>query len=273
MKRNFSFLVLSLLVLIGCDKDEEPTTETVFKNPNQVACIPDNLDASVLAFYSFSNGSLKDISGLNHQLKVVGNVQLIADRMGNSNCAFLFNHESGQNEFLYADGSFLNNLGDFSVSLWYQPTDSIWSGDEFQTLVARDSVQQCPNKSGVWSLGIYDCRRGVFGGLNSIWDNTIVTNFSCEAEVNARVQSWAHMVGTYNSTTKEMSLYRNGVLQGKVSGFANCAGNQTSSMQEIGNLFLGKDYTGKLDDVVILKKVLSSSEVTQLFQLSPCCSN
>ncbi len=66
-----------------------------------------------------------------------------------------------------------------------------------------------------------------------------------------------------------MKLYRDGVLQGTVSGVAGCG--TTPTIQDIGSLFLGKQYTGKLDDVIIYGRTLNQTEVGLLFEAEACC--
>ncbi len=67
-----------------------------------------------------------------------------------------------------------------------------------------------------------------------------------------------------------MKIYRNGTLQSSSTGDVNCGSGVVTSL-DIGDLFLGKDYTGKLDDVIIFNKTLSQSEINDLFALETCC--
>ena len=78
------------------------------------------------------------------------------------------------------------------------------------------------------------------------------------------------MVATYNQNGVEMKIYRNGILQNFSSGIGAC-GSGIPSYQDIGDLFLGKDYTGKIDDVIIFNKTLTQTEVNLLFGLETCC--
>jgi hypothetical protein len=165
--------------------------------------------------------------------------------------------------------TFLNGLNEFSISLWYLSKDSSRSSGDFESLINRDLGSSCPNRYGQWSVGLYDCKKAVFGRTNSVWDMNI-TNFDCQQEIIARTDTWNHIVATFKQSGVEMKIYRNGSLQESSVGNANC-GSGTPSYQDIGDLFIGKDYTGKIDDVIIFNKTLSQQEVSSLFSMEACC--
>lgn len=41
--------------------------------------------------------------------------------------------------------------------------------------------------------------------------------------------------------------------------------------QDIGDLFVGLNYKGSIDDILIYTRALAESEVDALFTLQPCC--
>jgi hypothetical protein len=69
-----------------------------------------------------------------------------------------------------------------------------------------------------------------------------------------------------------MSIYRDGVLQNTAAGVANCGFSGNPTIQDIGDLFLGKSYTGRLDDVILFNSDLGQSEINQLYSMGTCCS-
>jgi len=76
-------LVLSVSLLVSsCKKPDPPATGA------GIPCVPQNLQASVIAFYPFTNGNTNDFSGKNHHLSNTHGVVAAADRTGNPNCAF-----------------------------------------------------------------------------------------------------------------------------------------------------------------------------------------
>lgn len=259
--RPSTFFISTLLVLSSC------VNKQVEKS---IPCIPDDLVTDIIAFYPFANGSLNDLSGNGHDLSNTTTANVSSDRNGNPNCAFLFQNLSGSDEFLTtANVSFLDNLDAFSISLWYQPLDTTRESGDFEILIGRGIGLSCPDRSGQWSVALYDCRKAVFGRTNSVWDKSI-SNFDCQQEINARTDSWHHLVATYNQQGEVMVLYRDGILQNYSTGISNC-GSNVPSVQNIGDLFIGKNYTGKIDDLIIFKKMLNQAEVNQLLTMGTCC--
>jgi len=137
--------------------------------------------------------------------------------------------------------------------------------------VGRDSGRACPDRRGQWSVGLYNCRKAVFGRHNSAWDNSI-TGGGCEPELVARTGTWHHLAATFTPTGtfgKEIRIYRDGIMQWAIYGNAICRGG--ADVKDTGDLFLGLDYTGRLDDVIIFDKMLTHNEVTTLSQMPTCC--
>ncbi len=259
----YSFVIIVLLA--NCVKSKTPK--------KSIPCIPDNLQTNVIAFYPFSNGSLNDYSGNNHHLSNNTTAIASSDRNGNSNCAFEFNNPSPSFEYLTLNNTtFLNNLNEFSISFWYEPLDTTRNGNGFETLICRGDGFQCPDRNGQWSIGLYDSRAAVFGRTNSVWDNHI--NYGQgQTEVSARTNNWAHLVATFNQSGIIMSIYRNSVLQQSKTGNGICGINSIPTVQDIGNLFIGKNYTGKIDDIIIFDKVLTQQEINTVYGLETCCGD
>ncbi|MBC5835232.1 LamG domain-containing protein [Flavobacterium sp. F372] len=257
-KINQIGIVFLLFMTISCEKSEEKT------NIEQINCLPPNLQNGVIAFYSFANGSLDDSSGNNYNLTNSTTASSGMDRAGNSNCAFIF--VKANNEFLkYTNPTFLDNFQTlpFSISLWYKPL-SLNSG--FEVLIGRDSGLHCPNTSGQWSVSLYDCRKPVFGiNQHSLWDD-YSNSLGCAETLADLSNVWQHLVVTCNGT--DLKLYKNGVLTTRLPG-SGCSTNIPTI--NAGDLFLGKNYNGLLDDVIIYNNILSQFEITQLYNLQPCC--
>ncbi|MBP6455898.1 MAG: LamG domain-containing protein [Chitinophagaceae bacterium] len=260
------FIACLIMAICSCNKDLGN------ENLTKIPCLPNSLSNYVLAFYPFSKGTINDISGNNHHLINTTTAKPTSDRNLNDSCAYEFDNLPTSSEYITTSATnFLNSLSEFSVSFWYQPKDTSRNGIEFESLINRGMGGSCPNRIGQWSIALYDCRKAVFGRTNSVWDKDI-TNFNCQQEVITRTDIWHHLVATYNQNGIEMKIYRNGILQEFSSGNANC-GSGNPSYQDIGDLFLGKDYTGKIDDVIIFNKTLTQQEVNILFNLETCCEN
>ena len=162
---------------------------------------------------------------------------------------------------------FLNNLNAFSISAWYQPTDARDIGSK-KGIFSRGNDQRCPDKTGEWSMSLFDCGVAVFAHNNSVWGNLITNPFvNCQEEVEELVKSWHHVVGIRNGD--EYKIYFNGVLSETETGDANC--NNFQPAQDIGDVFVGLNFTGKIDDIIIYNREINQNEVTELFGLESCC--
>lgn len=243
----------------------------VENNIYKFACelLPTNINSGLLAYYPFNSGSVNDFSGNNNNLSNINGAISTNDRNANPNCAFEFdNLPSTNNQYLTtANTTFLNGLTEFSVSCWYKPIDPSRDAGVYEGLVNRDLIFSCPDRLGQWSLGLYDCRYAVFARTNSVWQN-----FSSTCDVPANTGMWHHLTASYNQVGNTIKLYKDGVLQNTMTGMAGCGSPVTSN--DVGDLFIGKGFTGIIDDVFIHNRELSLTEVNQLYNLgSTCCQN
>lgn len=65
-----------------------------------------------------------------------------------------------------------------------------------------------------------------------------------------------------------LKLYINGILTTYIGG-TGC--NPPTTTQNIGDLIIGKGYNGLIDDIVMYNKNLSTTEISQFYNLAPCC--
>ena len=257
MKNNLRILGFSLLTLIlfSCTDADDKANDAA---RNQENCLTANLQNGVIAFYPFSNGSINDFSGNNYHLTNTTSASPGSDRAGNTNCAFHF--EAANGDFLhYTNPTFVDNFQTlpFSISLWYKHT-SIAPPGLYQLLIGRDYNPHCPDTYGQWSVGLYDSFKPVFGiNQYSLW-------WDIRSDVLA--SEWRHLVVTCTGT--DLKLYLNGALTPETPG-TGCSTNIPTINS--GDLFLGKEFNGLLDDVIIYNRVLTQNEITALNGLTPCC--
>lgn len=245
-----------IAVSVSCGKKKE--------NKN-LDCIPNGMKSIVIAYYPFPSGSLLDFSGDANHLTNIGGVISAPDRGGNLNCAMEFINLPTSSQFLlHNNPTFLNDLDEFTISLWYMALDTSRPGGLFETLVGRDSVGHAPDRSGQWSVGLYDCRRAVFGRTNSVWE--IPYTNSCDDLVVSNTNVWKHAVATCHTSGEVSSIYINGELQSVLTGASG-----TYAAADFGDLFIGRNFTGVLDDIIIFKKALDADQVMELYQMEPCC--
>jgi hypothetical protein len=264
MNKYLLIILLSFPVLAfhSCNKPDisnEDEPETI------IPCLPATLSHDAIAFYSFSGGSLSDITGRGSNLQNPTTAAPAPDRNGNPACAFRFN---GSDFLTGPNTSFLNSLPGFTLSLWYKPTDSTRAGGDYEVLLSRDTSSNIGDRHGQWSVALYDCRKAVFARHSTAWDKHIspMVGNTCQNETNLRTGSWHHMAATWSSSGNLMSLYRDGVLQDTSSV------SYYSSVQDKGALFVGRYYIGLIDDIIIFNRELTAGEVQQLAVLETCCS-
>jgi Concanavalin A-like lectin/glucanases superfamily len=235
------------------------------KTATTAPCLPTNLQNGAIAFYPFSNGRLTDVINGNN-LTNNSTAAPSMDRAGNPNCAFQFKNLPSGREFLTQQNPiFLNNLTEFSISLWYEPLDTNRSAGAYEGLMSRDTGTYAGDKYGQWSVGLYDCRRAVFGlNCGALWDDSQRLK---DCERSFYTNKWHHLVVTYSDNT--LTLFRNGVVSTRrILGNAPVC---RSASQDIGALFIGKSFTGRLDDIAIFNRAITTAEVTQLLNLQACC--
>ncbi|WP_177765818.1 LamG domain-containing protein [Flavobacterium sp. I3-2] len=251
---TLSSIIIASIVIVSCNKDDNSPVAAA-------SCLPTNLQNGVIAAYTFGNGSLNDSSGNGYHLTNTTTASPGADRAGNSNCAFHFTNAN--NEFLtYVNPVFLNNFDSqpFSISLWYK-NENIQTNGGFELLIGRDTGMHCPDTSGQWSVALYDLRKPVIGiNKHSLWASEITVG-------SYAVSQWRHLVVTCQGTN--LQLFVDGVSTNSVAGFG-CGGDDFDA-GNFGDLFLGKDFDGFLDDVVIYNRILSQTEINQLYNLPTCC--
>ena len=254
-----SLAVFLILLLSSCNKDPE------FKGGD---CLPSNLQSDVIGFYDFNNGSLLDGSGFDANLTNTTLATPTVDRAGNTDCAFTFDNTGVQEQFLSTEVSAqLDDLNSFSISAWYMPEPS--DSSILQGMVSRNDTinTSCPNRRGEWSLSLYDCKKAVFGHNNSAWANLDINNLECDEQMLILDNVWHHAVAVKDGN--DYKIYYNGVLSETNTGDAQCSNLRNA--RDIGDLFIGKNFTGALDDIVIYKKALTDAEILDLFELDPCC--
>ena len=245
-----AFLICHLSFAQVCDKSQ----------------LPCNLQNGLVVYYPFC-GNANDASGKGLNGTSFG-ATLTADRFGNVNSAYNFN---GSNWIQVDHNPVFNfGLGSYSLSCWILSSSS----NTWQHAITHLDV---PNNTWVPNLPTLYLRSE--NSKPTLQTSDGVSGFSIIGPViDFRV--WRHVVSVYDSNSGEAQLYVDGVLVSNVTiprPFAN-ADNQ-------GKLYFGVEHptatlpsgpqflTGKLDDIMIFNRPLSSGEVLQLFQSTSSNAN
>jgi len=157
----------------------------------------------------------------------------------------------------YCDTSLSFPSGDFSVSCWIY----------YETPGNYDKPA-CIDKSEAGSLSLFAVERNTSNYWTFYVVNTTNSQYVATANSTLSTGVWTHIVGTYNNTTKAVTLYINGSAQtstGTLSGTrATPTGNFTIGAGFY-NSSRGNYFDGLIDEMGLWSKVLSSEEVTSLY--------
>lgn len=260
--------VMIAISFSACDPDD--TTDGILIT-DPIDCMPFSLQNGLLAFYPMPSGSLEDATDMEYHLSNPTTAIPTADRAGNPQCAYYFNAQN--NEYLkYDNPTFLNGLNAITISLWFQPDSA--SGGDLQAMLCRgDDGGHCPNTVAEWSLGIYDCHQPVFGYQNNdLWftSSQIDPSYNamgCEGVVQFYSSQWHHLVATYENGNYQ--IWMDGMPTEDTFSQAVCPNPEV--MEDLGALYIGRTYSGKIDDVAIYDRVLTPAEIEQLRVIAPCC--
>lgn len=215
------------------------------------------LDNGLVAYWPFNGGSLADeVSG--YLLQNSTGATPTDDRNNSPNCAFKFSR-ANSDYLTFNQPSFLDFMTTtpFSISLWYKATGSVPNG-AYECLVSRDQGLSGNGRYGQWSVGLYDLRFASFA-FNSF------TKYEPTSPA-PMTNVWNHLVVTHNNGVYK--LFKNTVASPQA-----LQGPYLSNSQNIGNLFIGKDLEGAIDDIRIYNRELNQTEVTSLYNLGSSCDN
>ncbi len=205
---------------------------------------------NLLAFYPFI-GNANDVTSNAANAVTVGS-QLTTDRFGNVNEAYSFN---GVNQYMACYSSNLNNLNIFTISFWIKVDEYPTSGSYVFT---KGKEQPAYGDRLSW--------RCYIGGNPSQYigtDNWFPTRYATTNPYSSN--NWTHIVLT--NTGSAQQLYINGVLSTSVVQSGTLRVNTDSlyigTRSVLGNL--GPFFKGKLDEVAIWTRSLTSLEIATLY--------
>ncbi|MFA7381016.1 MAG: LamG-like jellyroll fold domain-containing protein [Bacteroidia bacterium] len=228
---------------------------SLFNEPNPVV----NLNAGLVAKYSFNSGNANDETGSNNG--TVTGASLTTDRFGNANKAYAFDGVNDKIDFGDAAAFRMGN-SNFSISLWAQFSDAQFApllnkrndNPGFDQYAVNVGQYGTPDKK----LGFYykPSPGGVAGPnrsfsgntMDALWHHvTVVNEFGGATSLFIDGQ----FAGSSNSTFTSENFNITGA--NLVAGFTNA---------------LGTDYyyKGNLDDIRIYNRALSGLEADSLFK-------
>ena len=211
-----------------------------------------DLDDGLIYYFPFSDSIAEQQSGT--PLQMVGPDSLSENRFGASNCAWDLSENENTISYYLNEPDFSSPVEKFTVALWMQldAADSAEIAD-YQKLVTMNDFH----------FGLFDLNTPLVGcGNCGLWDMEWNENYYTEDDYN-NTYTWYQLVWSFDQG--EMKLYRDGELK------------NSSILQDVNNVslnevILGDGFFGKLDDIRIYNRVLSESEIADLFELEEGCA-
>lgn len=263
---------LLITVFIDTDGDGEYDADTESIVTQTIACYPERLlnipTDGLLAYYPFS-GNANDASG-NGKNGQVNGATLTTDRFGNANSAY--NFESTQNIIIPETESY-GNVFPLTISLWYNVSElKEESGNIFSkyTAASWNGYQILFGKFGPEPVSPDYNGFGVTPWYVNGTNNTIISGYGNPTFMQEPIGQgvWYHYVFVVDETGGK--IYVNGELidSQEWSGVPSIV--SSSYLWKIGgnyeyNAFPDHGFYGKIDDISIWEKALTSDEVRSLF--------
>jgi hypothetical protein len=240
--------------LINCGESSTLTANsTSVAQPCIKAELPATLQTGLVGYWPFC-GNANDASGNNNNGTVNG-ATLITDRFGNASSAYSFD---GVND--YIDIPFNTSLHGptGTVNAWINYND-LFSEQKniFSQPVGRPQLLVFENKGRIsW--------RASDDSFPSAYSNSVLP-----------LGQWVMLTGVYTGTS--LSIYINGVFQSSYN--TNLLQSQCSSYSfQIGGFYQTNNacsnyigysqmFFGKIDDIAIYNRVISTTEIQQLYNL------
>ncbi|MBY0424319.1 MAG: LamG domain-containing protein, partial [Cytophagales bacterium] len=229
-----------------------------------------SLDCGLVAWYPFC-GNANDVSGNNHNGTVVG-ANLSTDRFGNANGAYYFNRIPSNPNYILSPAPYFSKK--MSVSYWMKPDSDVLtvaypSGFSFQ-----------PDLSALYTTAFAShllgqgYPTGDLGKINSCNYSPINQQTCMKSNAALSLGSWHHIAYTYDASNV-ISLYVDGT-------FITSAPVIGNDLKVYNYLFFGRDnllpgcddcqFKGALDDYRVYNRLLTPSEISQLYNAPSTCS-
>jgi len=221
-----------------------------------------DLQNGLISCYSFS-GNANDGSG-NHNDGVLSGPVLTSDRFGKPNSAYLFR---GSDRITIPSAPLINNQ-ELSISTWASVTTLPSYGEAQMVLTIGDK-----NSYFFYGQTLTNHYSSVdFSGWGIGGSNQNLVSVAYWTDVLPQANTWYHLVLTIN--LDYVTLYINGVKAGQTytGGVPLYFYQKSSCVAYIGMRSNGiQGFNGIIDDISIYNRVITTDEITKLYQVGlPC---
>jgi uncharacterized protein (TIGR02145 family) len=219
--------------------------------------LPASLQNGLLAFYPFC-GNANDQSGNNNNGTVNG-ATLTSNRFSEINNSYFFN---GSNNYIDLPAVF--NSPSFTLSVWGNSDVASSFCSPCHVLFSKISNPNVNNNFELRGPNEFIYGDGTGNGSNF---NLLLFDGN-----NLSLGDWYHIVVRYDAVTKQASIYLNGILRNTSTGGAlsNIINQAASIGARPGTREL--PFYGKIDDVFFYNRIITDSEVVQLYNLGSTIS-
>ena len=229
-----------------------------FKNASAQSFLTNGL----VAYYPF-NGNANDMAGTNNG--VVYGAALTANRFGLANSCYAFN---GNNAFIIvSNNSAISSFGNqMSVSCWFTMSNNI-ANNQWPGIVSKFAASYSSPNNGfmvrfLWQTASASQLFADMGG-DANANMTNLAWFSQSWVTNGT--AWYHCVAVAASNITW--LYLNGQLVKQGTNYGNFNTTDALTIGGQNGAFNGRVFSGKIDDVRIYNRALSSNEVASLYSI------
>ena len=213
---------------------------------------PAVLSDDLVMYMTFSEAAKEIIS--DYTVQNISN-SFVEDRSGNPSCAIAFTG-SDYISIPVTDDYDIEQGDSFSISLWFKMQNT--AAGDLETFFRLPG-----NATQGYQLGVYDLNTPLFtdNSTFSLWDD----DWNGEVDVDWENTNWHHLVMTVDANNS-VRMYRDGIQRNIIENSSLNIGLGAESL-----IYLGENFVGHLDDLRVYKKTLTTSEISQLYNLEGEC--
>lgn len=235
-----------------------PLLDTKNKNMNLINpfVLKKGIPTDGLVLYLPFNGNSNDESGNGYHATNYG-ATLTTNRKGESNKAYSFD---GSNDYMTLVKTPMNGLQKYTISLWF----NINAFSDYASFFGSRDGNYNVLYFGLYSLSLVSDLSGVISNGTSLLQlNKHITNNPPQLQTS----TWYHGV-MYHDGSGTNKLYiklNNNYLYSSVTGLSgNLVLNDLIKIGTDDNLS-GRYFNGKIDDIRVYNRILTSDEITALY--------
>jgi hypothetical protein len=236
-----------------------------------MAQVPSYVPTNGLVGYWPFNGNANDASG-NGNNGTVNGATLNADRFGSLNSTYDFDGSASFIEVQHA--SSLNLDSNFTITSWFK-SDTIYDIPGTVKMILskhRNGITSDGYVYGVWNNSYSSISRGIvnFSGAPKFTAEAYPKDSVGDVFIN----KWYHFIVSYTKSTGELKYYLNGLLiDTKNINYSisnNNLGMIIGAEWQISGSGKKSFFNGKIDDIGIWNRVLTQTEITNLYNANLC---